>query len=267
VDITGLGQLALTVQRSSSPVVGKFRIFDIAQNKIVTISDLTIANGWAFIDVGGGVHNSGTLSLVNVIVDGNIADQTGGGVYNESGATLGVCNSSIYLNSAGSGGGIFNLGSATIECSSQIYSNAARDLGGGIYNDTSATMTITDSAQIYGNSATYGGGIFNKGTLSMDGGAISANSASKNGGGIYDEAGTATFSNLKINRNDAQKGGGLYAEGGTTTLDTCTVGGPNPGDHNTASVLGPGGSWPAGSTAPNLINCIINDAFDPDPNP
>lgn len=86
----------------------------------------------------------------------------------------------------GKGAGIYNAGGAvTIEASTTVRSNWAENGdGGGIYNDGE---TLTLNGAVSGNTASYGGGIYNKGTLTIgSGGAVSGNRADI-GGGIYSE--------------------------------------------------------------------------------
>ena len=77
--IQGPGANLLTVQRSAAGGAPHFRIFNI-QSGTVNISGLTVTNGYApDVDVnqdgapGGGIHNSGTLTLMGVTVSGNRA--------------------------------------------------------------------------------------------------------------------------------------------------------------------------------------------------
>jgi hypothetical protein len=73
------------------------RVFDIISNSaIVTLSGLTITQGQAY--EGGGIYNTGTLTVSQSSLSGNSAGG-GGGILNEYGATLNVLNhSSITRN-------------------------------------------------------------------------------------------------------------------------------------------------------------------------
>jgi hypothetical protein len=63
---------------------------------------------------------------------------------------------------------------------------------------------------VTGGSSTRGGGVFNAGTLVIDGSTISANSATKVGGGVFNK-GTATLSNSSVvTANEAHSGGGVH---------------------------------------------------------
>jgi hypothetical protein len=151
--INGPGANLLSVQRPAAGA-SNFRIFNIASNVIATISGLTIANGNAASDFGGGISNSGTLTLTNTAVYGNSAF-FGGGISNGLG-TLTVSGSTIAGNSATGGAGI--SGGTLNLVNSTISGNMASGNGGGI---AVGMVTITNST-IAGNSASgFGGGLFN----------------------------------------------------------------------------------------------------------
>ena len=98
--------------------------------------------------------------------------------------------------------------------------------GGGILNR--GTLTINNST-ISGNRAVdVGGGILNRGTLTINNSTISGNSAETDGGGIYNyDYGTLTINNSTISSNSAlHDGGGIYNNsGGALTINNSTIGG------------------------------------------
>lgn len=118
--LTGADLLTISANNTS-------RVFEIGAGATVSLSGLIIADGKVTNDNGGGIYNSGTLTLDNSIVRNNTATNSsnnayGGGIYNTG--TLTVNNSTISgnnLSSIGktSGSGISN-GGGTIEVS---YSN------------------------------------------------------------------------------------------------------------------------------------------------
>jgi CSLREA domain-containing protein len=188
--ISGPGANLLSVQRSAAGGTPAFRIFNIAANFNVAISGLTITNGSAPGNFGGGISNNGsTVAITNCAVSGNAA-ASGGGIYN-NGATLTITNSTISGNS-GNGGGIFNDAGTVTITSSTISGNSAQFFGGGIYNFSS--MRITNST-IAGNTA-----------------------GSSGGGGIYNDSnGTVTVRNTLIALNTSASGpdvkGALISQG------------------------------------------------------
>ena len=81
----------------------------------MNISGVTIRNGGKTTTGGGGILNSGTLTLINSTVSGNSARENGGGIYNTSQSTANLFNATITdnradfdLNGSGTGGGVYN---------------------------------------------------------------------------------------------------------------------------------------------------------------
>lgn len=154
----------------------------------VTISGLTIRNRMTeFVYYGGGIYNSGDLTLKDSAVTGTIIGGDGGGIYNNYYAILTLINSQVTGNVAigkyggnSGGGGIFNNhGTITLRDSiiseNVAYGTELGGYGGGIYNRY-GTVTLYNS-KITGNTATgnylstrndnYGGGIYNYGGSSV----------------------------------------------------------------------------------------------------
>ena len=92
-----------------------------------------------------------------------------GGDISELGGLTVSAGGSVYIAA-----GIVNLNSVTIAGSYGSY-------GGGIYNG--GTITITDST-ISSNSAERGGGIYDAGNLTIESSTIAVNSATSGGGGL-----------------------------------------------------------------------------------
>src|SRR2546426_3780585 len=136
VTITGAG-----ADRTILDGNGIDRIFDIELPTsrvaiVVAIAALTIRNGnsgpGALAD-GGGLYNSGTLTLRDVVVANNTtAAASGGGITNINDITLTDCVVSGNTT-ATYGGGIDNFGTATLE--NVTVSGNMSGLGGGIAND------------------------------------------------------------------------------------------------------------------------------------
>ena len=97
------------------------------------------------------------------------------------------------------------------------------------------TLTMEGGA-ITGNSANTGGGVYQvSGTFAMSGGTISNNAASNNGGGVY-MSNNATFvlTDGTISNNTAHSNGGGVYNAGTFTMNGGTV------SNNTADLYGGG---------------------------
>jgi hypothetical protein len=134
-------------------------------------------------------------------------------------------------------------------------------LGGGIFNRGGLTLTnctLTDNSSPEG-----GGGIFNAGGLTLTNCTLTRNSAFK-GGGIENLAGVVVLANCTLNRNSACDGGGIENGGidngrfpnfnqASLTLTNCTL------TDNTAS--GHGGGIENGGTfnegMVTLTNCTL----------
>ena len=92
----------------------------------------------------------------------NSAGTVGGGIFNTG--TLTVTNSTFSGNSASSGGGIENLASSTLTITnSTLANNVADDAGGGIAN-SGGTLTITNCL-VGGNTAPTGPDVHNAGSI------------------------------------------------------------------------------------------------------
>ncbi len=177
------------------------RVFEIETGATVSLDGLIVADGLVTDDNGGGIKNSGTLTLDSSIVRGDSARRS---------ANL----------SPGNGGGISNSGTFTVS-NSTISGNLADRYGGGIYN-SGGMLIVSDSSisdNTIGNNLTAGGGggICNSGgILMMSNSIITGNSAgsSSYGGGI-DIDGISVRSNVEvinsiISSNEAGYGGGIY---------------------------------------------------------
>ncbi|MBN2023417.1 MAG: tandem-95 repeat protein [Pirellulales bacterium] len=212
-----------------------------------SLSDLALVNGSA--DSGGGVQNSGTLSIVRATISGNSATNPeyayGGAIRNFG--DLSIANSTISdnrtLGSYGIGGAIYNGGTLTI-ADSTISDNATANsyygIGGAIYNY--GEISIAGST-LSGNSTDcteygIGGAIYSYGALSITGSTITDNASAGGfiayGGAIY-SGGTLSIGNSTISRNSAAAdeyyayGGGIYNDGefqlaGSTILDNVATG-------------------------------------------
>jgi hypothetical protein len=184
-----------------------------------TMSPCAPENG----EKAGGIDNFGNLTLTNVIVSGNhtaegatgsyalptlciggcpaVAGPDGGdggqgaGIYNETGATLTINDSSVSNNQTGAGspGGVGVSGSGTAASAGQdggVGGDGGQ--GAGIYNETGATLTVENST-ISGNS-TGAGGTGGNGTDATANNTSGGHGASGGNGG--NAAGIANYGTL-----------------------------------------------------------------------
>jgi hypothetical protein len=103
---------------------GATRVVTVGSGVSVALVDLAIDGGFDSGD-GGGCLNQGTLKLINCLVSTNQA-QRGGGIFNTSGSSLTLQNTTVT-------------------------ENAASTDGGGIFNDTSGSVTLTSGSSVSGN--------------------------------------------------------------------------------------------------------------------
>ncbi len=209
-------------------------VFTVASGISLTLSNLTIKNGVGYSPGGGGVNNSGTLTVNNSFFYVNTA-LSGGAILNTGTATINNSNlsgnSPYFFGHSASCGAIDNRSTMTIT-NSTFYSNYANNnytSGGAICNG--GTLTITASTfsnnQSQGNNGGYGGAIFNyAGTLSVTNSTFYLNSATTGGGAIYSQGGTVQISNSTFGINAATSGGGggaLSNAGGSFLIQNSIV--------------------------------------------
>jgi hypothetical protein len=187
--------------------------------------------GNAGLGRGGGLENTGMLTVSNSNLSGNTASGTtnfdGGGIDNTG--TLTISNSTLSGNTAlvnlgssftGSGGGINNTGTLTI--SNSTLSGNTAFAGGALAN--SGMLTVSNSTlsgntargPSLGNTGSVGGAIANGGTLTVSNCTLSGNTADGGGGIGHSFFGTLTVSNSTFSGNTAGVGGGIAALGFTT---------------------------------------------------
>ena len=164
---------------------------------------------------------------------------------------------------------MFHIGRARVELSGLTVENgrapepATGDvLGGGIYNR--GTLSLHDvvlrrnEAPSIGMRSGFGGGIFSLGPLSITSSTISGNVAGGAGGGVFvfHETTLAIASSTVSSNRAGLQGGGIELHGSTGTVRNSTVSG------NVADGFGGGGgilnlSFPSESSALHLIQSTV----------
>jgi hypothetical protein len=191
----------LTINGPAAPGIkisgrGAVQVMTVASGVTLNLNGLTIADGTATGGAGGGINNSGTLTLTNSIFSSNSSFSlnssggAGGGIYNDLG-TLTVINSTFSGNGATYGGAIFNIRLAQVVVTNSTFSGNSAEYGGGAIEDEGALMVITNST-FSDNSATDG-----------------------NGGGMDDNSGPVTVTNSTFSGNSAGLGGAILSAPGS----------------------------------------------------
>ncbi len=239
--ISGPGATRLTVTAEYTDYV-YFRIINISSSTVtVSISGITISNGFAQSGPGGGgILSAGVLRLTGCTLSDNFADGQygdvlgGGGVMNDNGIMT-ITGCTISNNGADvsiGGGGVLNENGTMTITGSTISNNDATpptwsydDSNGGGISNHSGSLSITNST-ISGNRCSayngdplfpaaafaFGGGIDNSGSLTITNCTMSGNSAVAGG----------------VSNSDTGYGGGI-SNGGNLQITSSTIA------HNSAS--------------------------------
>jgi CSLREA domain-containing protein len=269
--ISGPGASQLTVSGN-----GGVRVFNVTATVTVTISGLTVSNGNAFSQNGGGIQNgSGTLSVTNCTFSSNSASPgSGGAIYNDSG-TLSV-NNCIFSNNStqNRGGGIYN-NTGTLNVTGSTFTGGISGSGGGIYNGNittgAGTANVTNST-FSNNQSVFnpGGGIRNFGTLNVTNSTFSGNSTVVGGGGALSHSASGkvmTVTNCTISGNSANSGGGgIQNSFGTTKIRNSIVAlntsGSGPDILNSSGTVTSLGHNVVGNTTGSGLSAQAGDYFD-----
>ncbi|HEX3393167.1 MAG TPA: hypothetical protein VHS52_01455 [Acidimicrobiales bacterium] len=227
-----------TIRRSSESA---FRIVEVAPGADLTLDQITVSGGLVSSSggataFGGGILNSGQLTIIDSTISDNGVSGTGasaggGGIANNG--TLSVHDTVLRNNTAtATGTGI-------------IFAA----VGGAILNRTGATTTIDDSSVVANAAISTGssqlffiasaGGIANSGTLTVNRTDINGNRAvadgangQAGGGGISIADGVVTMADSTVAGNAATAsgagaeahGGGVENNGQTKLTDTEVTG-------------------------------------------
>ena len=218
VNIIGNGSASTTISGN-----GVDRVLDV-RSGTVSISGVTIQGGRGGSGAGIRVEEFVNLTLTDVVVQNNIANGEGAGIFNDGNLTLRnvlIRNNGNVSTGDADGGGIFLDDGATLDALNvEIRDNVADNKqGGGLYIKNGAVATLKNTT-IAGNMAKDGGGIYNdSNATSLFNVTLSGNSASSKGGGLHSD-GTAALDHVTVASNSASIGGGIFAENSSTSITT-----------------------------------------------
>jgi hypothetical protein len=128
--IQGPGASLLTISGDHAS-----RVFEVGGGYTVTISGLTISNGYTSDTGGGAIYSHGNLTIRNSTLSGNNAGgYDGGAIFNAGNGSLLLSGCTLDGNTAFDGGAVYDQGSMAVS-SCTLSNNSAADEGGAIYND------------------------------------------------------------------------------------------------------------------------------------
>jgi CSLREA domain-containing protein len=239
--ITGPGDMALVTLQGDG---ASFRVLDVQTTSDVTISNLTVADGFANGDGGGISHtNGGELTLDNVQLTGNEAHATsiggfasarGGGVFNGTGSALEVRNSLVSLNTVSA----IHTGAT----GNATAAGSAVESSGPLTIERTSIVSNTSSASSE-NFTTVEGAVSSTGQTQIIDSGITGNS--------WSASATGGVGNALVN------GGGLEIRPSTPadtfTLENSTVGANTGTSSGTGSALERGGGLDFNGSADGSI--------------
>ena len=266
-----------TSARNGGAVYVKGGTFNMSGGEI----SKNVAGGFYAPSDGGGVYvtNSGVFNMSGGVIANNTVSRNGGGVYVANGTfTMSkqarVTGNTAYLSTndsnyrAFNGGGVYvgANGTFTMNDSASVDTNTAqcgyKDVlasGGGVYVENGGVFTMNGQAAVKDNTVPiqynssfsdtiFGGGIYVNGTLNLNGGSVTGNTAYLRGGGIYvDTKATVTLGTGTVTVKDNTIHKGDFTENVYLTGDTKLVAEKAPAKNTSIGISVPLSRATAGS--------------------
>ena len=191
------------VKRSPSPTVTPART--LSRSRQVSKRQITLTDGELVVSDILTITGPGPATLA---ISGNAASR----VMRIAGATTNISGLALVEGSASDGAGLrVEEGATTSLTNVSILDNDATEVGGGVYNSGTFTMnggSVHDNAIAYNSDGrAQGGGISNDGTITLTNvdlyaNTITATNGGAQGGGLYHElGGSATLTNVWVHNN------------------------------------------------------------------
>jgi hypothetical protein len=251
IDGTALATPITISGDTDNDAAGDVQVFIVNTGVTATLNGLVITKGYIFGSEGGGIANSGSLTVTNCTFIANEASDFGGAIVNIG--MLAVTNSVFNGNTSNTGGAIENYSSSgsagLVTISNSVFTgNTANFNGGAILNENE--MTIINSV-FSGNGSDDGGAIENyQATLTIKTSTFNINTG-VNGGAIKNTGGTVTISNSTLYANTASSWGGGIENNGALNITNVTI------SHNSAAAGKGGGIDNYSSATLNMVNTIV----------
>ena len=221
-----------TLDRITVPA-GTYALTDTSAGALEVTDNLSITGTGSWVDVDATVLgdrllvNYASLALDNLYLMGGTSLGSGGVIANAG--KLYATDLHVYYGTANAGGGLANSGTVVM-IDSAFRWNEATEGGGAIYNAASANLELRDCT-IEQNAQTGsagivsympgGGGIYNAGTLEIEGGEV-ADNVGTYGGGLLNWA-EASISDCLLESNEAMHGAAVYNRYADLTMERCSV--------------------------------------------
>jgi hypothetical protein len=263
IDIVGEGAKQTILQAAGPEQIAASRVVTVTAGISTTIQGVTIRNGFIAEQNGGGIHNSGTLTLTESTISNNsVYMGGGGGIYNQG--HLVIFDSVIKNNDVqfGSGGGIYNIADGLVFENVTFNHNRAEVSGGGMVCG-GRHHTFTNLSFTRNSSGDYGGGgglVIINSNPKITNAVFRSNAADYGegfigGGGILNINSNPTLTNIIFQGNSAEytNGGAISNIDSQPTLMNVSISG------NTTSLNG-GGIYNQNSNI-TITNSIIWDNF------
>ena len=185
------------------------------------------------------VNNSTINGKIEVTVDGTASLK--GRAKHQLTLTGGTLTGGL---TAMQGAQLYNEGTTVIS-NVAMAGNTATDKGGAIFNSDDKTGAKGDltlnNVDLKDNKATFGGAIWNEGTLTVTGGSFEGNTAKSAAGAIYNAAdATLTVDGVTFANNSSAKAGAINSMAGKNNGTTTTI--KNSKFNNNSAVNGMGGA-------------------------
>jgi large repetitive protein len=237
--VVGTGSLTISnVEVSENTSGSGAGLYATAGAGNIAMTKLRVLNNGSGVGPAGGLLAlaSGTVTLVDSTVSGNISGSLGGGMYLAAGTDLSIQGTTIAQNRslglAGlGGGGYVAAGTAMAITNSTISGNLADATAGGLYIAGNATIR---NATFVDNDSPAGSAIFNPGGAITVTSSIIAGSAAghcggaavSSGGNNLDSNGSCAFAGSGDQNNVDPQLGPLADNGGPTRTHVPATGSP-----------------------------------------
>lgn len=187
----------------------------VSSSDIASINDTKFINNVSGINggaigtrLGKNANNSAAKLNISATFEGNRAYQNGGAIYN-----------TFYANNG------LELGDG-VTVAGNFIKNSAGENGGAIFNDgakdkignAGGVMTIRDSVFGENTATTWGGAIFNSGTLTLGDGVSFTGNSAKFGGAVWNDGKMEIAAGTKFVGNNSEKAAGALYNSSTGTL-------------------------------------------------